>query len=276
MRILDRYILKSVLAIFLSCIFVFLFLFVIIDTLSHLEDILKNRVQIDVLINYYICYLPVIFVQAAPFACLLSILYTFGKLNQGNEIIAMRAAGLSILQISKTVIIFGFILSLFVFWMNDFLVPTSTLEALKIKTQMEEGRKDVKDKKQEAIYNLSMYAHKNRLIFIYKFSTPINTMEGITILEHDGQQNLTKKIVANKGIYKYGAWTFYQSVTYNFDKNGQVLDEPYVKSKCRWEMPPRKLGPAEYFVVGDNRAMHIEDHYYGVPARDHIVGKVVL
>src|SRR4030042_14417 len=71
-----------------------------------------------------------------------------------------------------------------------------------------------------------MYAHKNRLIFIHKFSPRINTMEGITILEHDERQNLIKKIVANKGIYKDGAWTFYQSVTYNFGKNGQVLDQP--------------------------------------------------
>lgn len=51
-------------------------------------------------------------------------------------------------------------------------------------------------------------------------------MEGITILEHDQYQNLTKKIVANRGIYKDGLWTFYQCITYNFDPNGQILSEP--------------------------------------------------
>jgi signal peptidase I len=58
--------------------------------------------------------------------------------------------------------------------------------------------------------------------------------------------------------------------------NGEPLDEPYVKSRCRWEMQPRKLGPDEYFVVGDNRAMPIDDHEHGVPLRNHIVGKVLL
>jgi signal peptidase I len=58
--------------------------------------------------------------------------------------------------------------------------------------------------------------------------------------------------------------------------NGQPLDEPYVKSHCRWEMPTRKLGPDEYYVVGDNRAMAIDDHEKGVPLRSHIVGKVLL
>lgn len=58
--------------------------------------------------------------------------------------------------------------------------------------------------------------------------------------------------------------------------DGRVVNEPYVKFPCRWEMPPRTLGPSQYFVVGDNREMPIEDHYHGVPARNHVVGKALL
>src|SRR5262245_50598120 len=58
--------------------------------------------------------------------------------------------------------------------------------------------------------------------------------------------------------------------------DGKALDEPYVKSRCRWEMPARTLGPDQYFVVGDNRVMAIDDHEHGVPLRNHIVGKVLL
>lgn len=58
--------------------------------------------------------------------------------------------------------------------------------------------------------------------------------------------------------------------------NGKVMDEPYVKSECRWNMPPQTLGPGEYFVVGDNRIMSIDDHYFGVATRGRIVGKLLL
>lgn len=224
MRILDRYILKSVLSIFLSCIFIFLFLYVIIDILSHLEDILKQQVNLSVLIQYYLSYLPIMFVQVAPFACLLSTLYTFGKLNHNNEIIAMRSSGLSIFQITKTVIIFGLLVSLFILWAGDRIVPQSLAITQKIKAQMEEGKKN--EKKPEAIDNLTMYGLKNRLFFINKFYLATNTMEGIIILEHDEHQNITKKIVANKGIYKDNLWRFYRCITYNFDQNGQILQEP--------------------------------------------------
>ncbi len=204
----------------------FLFLYVIIDVFAHLDDILKQHTNLLILVEYYLSYLPIIFVQVAPVACLLSTLYTFAKLNRNNEIIAMRASGLSLFQITKTVLIFGFIISLFVFWVNDRFVPRSLGFTEKIKSRMESDKQNNQEKKLEAINYLSMYGSSNRLFFINKFIPSTNTMEGITILEHDEHQNLTKKIVANKGVFKEGLWTFYQSITYNFDRNGQILEEP--------------------------------------------------
>lgn len=159
-------------------------------------------------------------------ACLLSILYTFGKLNRNNEIIAMRSSGLSIFQITKTVIIAGVIVSALLFWVNDRFVPQSLALTEKIKAEMEAGTKRIQAKPPETIVNLSMYGLRNRLFFVNKFYLATNTMEGIIILENDEKQNTTKKIMANKGVYKDGVWTYYQSITYNFDENGQILHEP--------------------------------------------------
>ena len=200
-------------------------MYVMIDVLTNLEVILKHKTSIFLLIQYYYYYLPVMFVQVGPFACLLSTLYAFGKLNHDNEIIAMRSSGLSILQISKTVIILGLLMSMFVFWINDRFIPNALSTAQKIKAQIDAGP-NVGEKKQETINNLSMYGMKNRLFFINKFYPETNTMEGISILEHDQQQNIIKKIVANKGAYAEGLWKFYQSITYILDTNGQIIQEP--------------------------------------------------
>ena len=226
MRILDRYILKSIVLIFFSCIFIFLFLYVVIDLLSNLDEILKHQTTFMLLARYYLSYLPIMFVQVSPFACLLSSVYTFAKLNHNNEIIAMRSSGLSIFEITRPALIFGLMISLSVFWVSDRVIPIAMAENQKIQAQMEEGSTKNKPKKQEIITNLSLYGLKNRLFFINKFSPATKTMEGITILEQDENQNLTKKIIAAKGIYQDGLWRFSQSITYNFDVNGQVIDEP--------------------------------------------------
>lgn len=224
MRILDNYILKSILGVFFVCFFTFLSLYIIIDILSYLEDILRQHITITILIKYYLSYLPIIFVQVAPFSCLLSTLYTFAKLNQNNEIIAMRASGLSILEVTKTVIIFGFITSIIVFWVNDRFVPLAAALNQKVKYQITNNQK--KNKEKESINNLSMYGMGNRLFFVNKFSPAANSMEGIIILEQDKNQNISKKTTANKGVYTGGHWVFYQSITYDFDTYGQIINEP--------------------------------------------------
>ncbi|MGD0746009.1 MAG: signal peptidase I [Verrucomicrobiota bacterium] len=58
--------------------------------------------------------------------------------------------------------------------------------------------------------------------------------------------------------------------------NGEVLEEPYEKLPCDWNLPPEQLGPDEYFVVGDNRSMPSENHVFGKCRRGQIVGKTVL
>ena len=58
--------------------------------------------------------------------------------------------------------------------------------------------------------------------------------------------------------------------------NGEVLDEPYVQTRCFWEAEPRTLGPFEFYCVGDNRSMAKADHYEGKTERVRIVGKILL
>ena len=85
MCILDRYIFKSLLGIFFGCLLAFLFLYIIIDIFSHLGDILQQHITFSLLFQYYSAYVPIIFVQIAPFVCLLATMYTFSNLNKNNE-----------------------------------------------------------------------------------------------------------------------------------------------------------------------------------------------
>ena len=56
--------------------------------------------------------------------------------------------------------------------------------------------------------------------------------------------------------------------------DGQPLVEPQVVRRQPWTLAPVTLGPDEYFVVGDNRAMRIENHDLGRVKRARIIGKM--
>jgi lipopolysaccharide export system permease protein len=67
------------------------------------------------------------------------------------------------------------------------------------------------------IKNFTLYGLKNRLFFVDTFDPNTGTLNGISIVGHDKNQNLMEKIVALKGVWTGVAWKFYncQITAYN-------------------------------------------------------------
>ena len=58
--------------------------------------------------------------------------------------------------------------------------------------------------------------------------------------------------------------------------NGIPLEEGYIMEPPHYTMPPQKIPPNEYFVLGDNRNNANDSHCWGTIARDTIIGKAWL
>lgn len=58
--------------------------------------------------------------------------------------------------------------------------------------------------------------------------------------------------------------------------NGKIVEEPYLRYSCDWQMPPVPVGPDEFYVVGDNRSMPREYHEQGRCKRERILGRLWL
>lgn len=54
--------------------------------------------------------------------------------------------------------------------------------------------------------------------------------------------------------------------------NGKELEEPYVHSPFRWNLTVRRVEPNSVYVIGDNRAGPMEDHFFGQVAVARILG----
>ena len=222
MRLIDKYIIKSIVKSFLGIVGVFFFLYIIIDIFNALEQIIEFKVPLKILIDYYTSFLPIIFIHTSPVACLLSTLFVLSKLNSGNEIIALRSAGLNIWQITKSTILFACIISAIILWVNENVVPQATMTTNRIKNQHIEPYSA--ENRKEKIYNLAFYGLENRLFFINSFDPKLNTLEGLTILKHDSKQNLRKKIFALHSTWEEDKWKCEKCQIYYYD----ILDKEYV------------------------------------------------
>ena len=220
MRILDKHIIKEFISSFLMCVCVFLFLYIIIDSFTHLDDFIQRKVAAVVVFKYYLAMIPAIFVQTSPIACLIAMIYTVGKLNYNNELIAMRSGGLSIYKIVFPVFVMGIILSLVSFLISERILPQTQKLSENIKLRYI----DQKIKSDEVLKNLAIYGFQNRQFFINVFNTKTNELEGLTILEQDDRQNITSKVFANKVHWENNSWIADQCLLYKFDQDNRVTD----------------------------------------------------
>lgn len=58
--------------------------------------------------------------------------------------------------------------------------------------------------------------------------------------------------------------------------NGKAIDEPYVKNKADYNYPLTTLQNGCYFVLGDNRPVSLDSHYFGCVEKENILAKVLL
>jgi len=54
--------------------------------------------------------------------------------------------------------------------------------------------------------------------------------------------------------------------------DGKEVPEPYVVHPCNWNLPPRRVERGSVYVVGDNRSMPLEQHYFGQTTVKRIIG----
>lgn len=232
MRILDNYIIKSIVSIFITTVLIFCFLYILIDITGTLDEIIDRKVPINVLIQYYLTFLPLMLVQTSSIACLIATLFTYGSLNNNNEIIAMRSSGLNFWIITKPAIFFSLIISVLIFFVNEQVIPKALETKTKIQNEHMVLKVDRLLKKKETVKNLTFYGLDNHLYFIDSFNPVTYELNGITISHYDKDQNILEKIVALKGTWIDNAWTFNQCQITTYGDKG--INDP-VKIKVYQE-----------------------------------------
>ncbi len=248
MKILDKYIIKGFILPLLYCLIVFYLLYIVADILGHLDDILKNKVPIQILTKFYLSFSPLIYVQTVPIAALLATVYLLSTMNRNNELTAMKASGINIAHALRPIFIIGIIICLSIFYINENIVPKVSLISNKIKTEYIESER--KNKELKSVKNLTIYGKANQMIYAKSFDSVNNKLGDIIILEHDKNQNLRRKILAKKAIWLTDKWRFYDVIIYRFDKLGQPLGKVLTFKKKIIKMPekPSELLKGEFMA----------------------------
>jgi lipopolysaccharide export system permease protein len=118
-----RYILKEHIGpfIFANCVIILVFLLNLV--FRELGRILSRGLAFSLIMEFFFLNMAWIIALAVPMAVLISSLMAFGRLSGDNEIVAMKAGGVSILNIIFPVFIVSIFLAIFLIWFNNHVLP---------------------------------------------------------------------------------------------------------------------------------------------------------
>jgi lipopolysaccharide export system permease protein len=116
--ILDRYILREMVVPFLLGLAIFTSILLIVRILKLVELVVNRGVPLAQMLRLFSYILPAFLEVTVPMALLLAILVAFGRLSADSEIIAMRAAGISLYRLMVPVVVFAGIVALLTGWLS--------------------------------------------------------------------------------------------------------------------------------------------------------------
>ncbi len=224
MRILDRYLIRSFANALIYCLAVFLVLFIIIDVFSNLDEFLKHSVSLKIILTYYAYFIPTILVQVIPIACLAAVLFVIGSLSRHNEIIALKACGISAFHILLPYFFMGILISFGVLLVDELVVPQSSLAS----TSIMEGliKKGGANFEQRSLSKVTLYGKNNCMIYAREYEIESKTMHDVVIFQNDMRENFQTQIKAKKAAYEKGRWVFYDAIEYRMNRRGEVVGNP--------------------------------------------------
>lgn len=134
--VLIRYMTRELLLYFFVAFLFFFMIFFCNQILLLAENILKKRVPFFDVCRLITYTLPSVIAQSAPFATLVGFLMCLGRLMSDNEILIIRASGLGYAVVVVPVILMGLLISIFSFFVNDYLLPIGTINYNKLYRQI--------------------------------------------------------------------------------------------------------------------------------------------
>lgn len=140
MKILDRYLIKQFIQTTLFGLLAFTMIFVVIDMMENLDDFIDQNVPSEMILQYYLVFMPEIIRLVIPVAVLLAGLFTAGKMSTLNELTAMKAGGISLYRFIAPFLIVTFFISLVSVYVGGYLVPMANKHKVFIEqTYMKKG-----------------------------------------------------------------------------------------------------------------------------------------
>jgi lipopolysaccharide export system permease protein len=269
MKLLDRYLLRTLLTPLAYCLAGFGILIIVHDLFDHLSHFIEHKTSLLDILYYYALLLPSMMVFIVPISLMLSVLYSLSQLTRSNELTAMRASGIGLYRLTLPFLAVGFFFTLLVGVVHETIGPRCGYWAAQF-LRYQEHRESAHLAPEVAYYQ----PLEGRTWWIAALNTKTFEMTDVRITQEAEQGQV--KIHAERAEFLDGHWWFFNVAIQNFNEEGDPVrqyDESgnplgIVRREKIMEMSAFSERPEEFinvtkdpqFLTSRERIQYLEDN----------------
>jgi LPS export ABC transporter permease LptF/LPS export ABC transporter permease LptG len=122
-QLIDLYLLRRFFYYFGLLMAVFVFLFEMFTLFELLDEIARHRVPFLTVVSYFRYLTPYLLYNLAPLGALVAVLVTLGIMSKDNEIVALKASGISLYRLAVPLLFAGLTLAATMLVLDDTYLP---------------------------------------------------------------------------------------------------------------------------------------------------------
>ena len=192
---LDKFIASQFGLLFVGTFFICQFVLMMQFLWRYIDQLIGKGLTIDVLAQFF-WYMGLMLVpQALPLAILLSSLIAFGNLGESSELTAIKAAGISLMQAFRSLIVIVLLISFGSFYFQDVVGPSANMSFARLLLSMKQKSPELEIPEgifYDGIPDCNLYVQKK----------DVNTgmLYGVMIYKMNGSYDDAAVILADSGM----------------------------------------------------------------------------
>lgn len=205
-RLLDRYLLRELMVPLLYCLGGFLIFFISADLMNELPMLQGKGLNGWDIAEYYFYKTPELLPIVLPMGLLLAMLFALAQHNKHHELVAIRAAGVSLWRLAAPYLAVGVAASALLFVASEVIGP-----------RMQEAAEDVLNRYQTKLEQQTELQWRRDVNFNNDVAGHEWKIGAYGLLSHEmlrvnvtwtGADNIRRVLFANRGAYVNGVWHF--------------------------------------------------------------------
>lgn len=215
MKKLDQFILKSFIGPFIAILLVVVFILVMQFLWLYIDELVGKGLSLKVIFEFLgwgsVTMLPL----SLPLATLLASMMTLGTLGENNELLAIKAAGISLQRVMVPLSLACLVVSIGAFFISNDLIPVAYNKIYTLRDDIGKTKEEIKIPTGTFYSGIEGY-----ILRVNERNDETGMMHGVMVYNHTGNKGNTSLTIADSAMMKMSkdksflSFTLYDGANY--------------------------------------------------------------